>query len=137
MTDGQDTVSRRSVLRSSVVAAGAAAGGTVVAGAATGNKRGGRAQVDGEVDRNRPFTLQLSGGDQRPASCMSAESVVQTYLTYSIEYCDSDDDEDAEMYVIPDDAELDEDETYVIRSVRECRANDLRKVAFGPARTDC
>ena len=138
MTDDQDTVSRRSVLRSSAVAAGAVGGGGVVASSAVGNKRGGRAQIDGEVDRNRPFTLQLSGSNSRPASCMSEESAMQAYLTYSIEYCDSDDDdEDAEMYVIPDEAELAESETYVIRSIQECRANDLQKVAFGPAPHGC
>lgn len=109
----------------------------MVASSATGNKRGGRAQIDGEADRNRPFTLQLSGSDTRNASCMSEESAMQAYLTYSIQYCDSDDDEDAEMYVIPDEAELADLETYAIRSIQECRANDLRKVAFGPAPHGC
>lgn len=110
----------------------------MVAGAATGDKRGGRAQIDGEADRNRPFTLQLDGTDTRGASCMSARSADQVYLTYSIQYCDSNDDEsDASMYVIPDEAELAPDETYVIRSIRPCRANDLQKVAFGPAQEDC
>lgn len=144
MTDDQDTVSRRSVLRSSAVATGSLVAGAAVTGgvagvANEGGKRGGRAQAEGDVRRNEPFTLRLEGMDTRGASCMSAESADQVYLTYDIWYCDSDedDDSDATMYVTPDEAELVETETYVIRSVQQCRANDLLKVAFGPAPHGC
>lgn len=136
------------MLQKSAVAAGAltvggATAGTVAgdvtdAGAQNGGKRGGRGQIDGTADRNRPFTLQPEGTDTRNATCMSGESAMQTYLTYSINYCDSnDDDSDGTFYVIPDEAPLVESETYVIRSIRPCRTNDLEKVAFGPAQTDC
>ena len=146
MSDEQATLSRRSVLRSSAVAAGGLTTGAAVTGGATGianesaatsGKRGGRGHVDGTADRNRPFTLRLEGTDSRDASCMAEESAEQVYLTYSIQYCDSDDDEDATFYVLPDEAELVETETYVIRSIRPCRASDLEQVAFGPAREDC
>ena len=148
MTDDEPTLSRRSILRNGAATAGAlAAGGAVTgsvsgglsSGAETANKRGGRAQVEGDEapDRNRPFTLQLSGTEPRGASCMSGESAEQTYLLYDIQYCDSDEDSDASMYVIPDEAELVESETYVIRSVQECKANENYKVAFGPARESC
>ena len=148
MTDDEHGVSRRSVLRNSAVAAGALAAGGAATGTAagriarsaseSGRKRGGRAQVDGEVRRHEPFTLQLSGTDVRNASCMSAESAQQTYLVYDIQYCDSDDEEeDAQMYVIPEEAELVESEVYAIRSVRPCRESELDKVAFGPANEEC
>jgi hypothetical protein len=91
----------------------------------------------GEVDRNRPFTIAPDGTDTRNASCMSAESAMQTYLTYRIQYCNSDDEEDASLYVIPDEAELAPNEVYEIRSVTPCRANDLQKVAFGPSNESC
>ncbi|QLD88470.1 hypothetical protein HWV07_05250 [Natronomonas salina] len=148
MTDDEPTLSRRSILRNGAVATGALAAGGAVTGsvsgglsssAATSNKRGGRAQVDEEPDRNRPFTLSsMPESATRAASCMSGESADQTYLLYDIQYCDSDDDEsDASMYVIPNEAELVQDETYVIRSIQECKANGNYKVAFGPARESC
>lgn len=112
------------------------AGGGVVAGAATGEKRGGRAQVEGEPPRNARFTLSDTfTGATMSASCMADESADQAYLEYEIEYCD--DDGDDTMYVIPDEAALAQDETYVIRSVHECKATDNTLVAFGPARQDC
>ena len=147
MTGRDSDVSRRKVLRNGAAAAGAVALGGAATGTAAGRfaraeaasqKRGGRAQVDGEVRRHEPFTLQLSGTDQRNASCMSGESATQTYLLYEIQYCDSEDDEsDAEMYVIPDEAELVEQEVYAVRSVRPCRESELDKVAFGPANEEC
>ncbi|PSP97433.1 hypothetical protein BRC89_11370 [Halobacteriales archaeon QS_4_70_19] len=141
MTRDDTDVSRRSVLRKGAVTASAlAVGSTVASGSAAADsagKRGGRAQVDGEVDRNRPFTIMPDGTDTRNASCMSAESAMQTYLTYRIQYCDSDDEEDASLYVIPDEAELAPNEVYEIRSVTPCRANDLQKVAFGPSNESC
>lgn len=148
MTDDEPTLSRRSILRNGAVAAGALAAGGAVTGsvsgdlsssAATSNKRGGRAQVDEEPDRNRPFTLSSTPESAtRDASCMSGESAEQTYLLYDIQYCDSEDDEsDASMYVIPNEAELVQDETYVVRSIQACRANENYKVAFGPARESC
>jgi nitric oxide reductase activation protein len=119
-------------------ATGTAAGRFIRDGSGASQKRGGRAQVDGEVRRHEPFRLVLDGADERNASCMSSESALQTYLTYSIEYCDSDDDEaDATMYVIPDEAELVEDEVYAIRSVRPCHESELDKVAFGPTNEEC
>lgn len=146
MTQDDSNVTRRTVLRTTAAATGGlAAAGGIAAGRPVGTadtdvaaaKRGGRAQVDGEVRRNEPFRISLNGTDIRNASCMSAASAMQTYLTYSIEYCDSDSDEDASMYVIPDEAELAPDDTYVVRSVTPCRANDLDKVATGPAQEDC
>lgn len=68
---------------------------------------------------------------------MSGNSAQQTYLTYSVAYCSSDDDSDGTLYVIPDEAELVPDSTYVFRSSTPCRRNDLQKVAFGPSRTSC
>lgn len=134
-------IRRRSVLRT------AAVGGVVVTGvgmtgavASQSQKRGGRAQFDGEIRRKEPFTLMLEGTDMRPASCMSGNSADQTYLTYSVEYCDSDgddDEDDGSLYVIPDEAELVSDQTYVFHSSRPCRRNDLQKVAFGPSQTSC
>lgn len=112
------------------------AGGGVVAGAVTGDKRGGRAQVEGEPRRNARFTLSGSfTGATMSASCMADESAEQAYLEYDIEYCDGDDDDT--MYVIPEEAELAQDETYVIRSVQECKATDNTLIAFGPAQHDC
>lgn len=148
MTDDEPILSRRSVLRNGAVATGALTAGSAVTGSVSGglssdaaasNKRGGRAQVDEEPDRNRPFTLSSTPTSAtRAASCMSGESADQTYLQYDIQYCDSDDDDsDASMYVIPNEAELAQDETYVIRSIQECKANDNYKVAFGPARESC
>lgn len=62
----------------------------------------------------------------------------QVYLTYQVEYCDSnDDDADATLYVIPDEAELVETEVYAIRSIQECRDSDLQQVAFGPTNQEC
>lgn len=147
MTD-ETTLSRRSILRNGAVAAGALAAGGAVTGSvsgglssstATSNKRGGRAQVDEEPDRNRPFTLSSAPESAtRSASCMSEEPADQTYLLYDIQYCDSEDDEsDASMYVIPAEAELAQDETYVIRSIQKCKANENYKVAFGPAQESC
>lgn len=141
MDNPTDTpVSRRKVLRTSAYAAGTlgvGVGATGNAAAAEGGKRGGRAQVDGEVQRNKPFTIKMEGTSMRNASCFSAESAMQTYIEYSINYCGSDDDSDATLYIIPDEAELVPDETYVIHSVTPCRASDLSKVAIGPAQTDC
>lgn len=134
--------SRRSVLRTGavagVLATGAAVGGAVAQSNGEGGKRGGRAQADGRVRRGVPFTITPDGTDDRPATCMAGESAVQTYLTYDIEYCDSDDDEsDATLYVIPDEAELVPTEDYIIRSKTPCRRNDLTKVAFGPSNESC
>lgn len=131
-------ISRRSVLRKAGV------GGVVVTGvgmtgavASRSEKRGGRAQVEGKVDRNRPFEITPEGTDMRPASCMSEHSADQVYLEYTVNYCGSDDESDATMYVIPDEAELVPDDTYVFRSSTPCRRNNLKKVAFGPAQTSC
>jgi len=146
MPTEDQTPSRRTVLRTvavagSTLAVGGAAGtaaGQLTSSTAGSRKRGGRAQVDGDPDRNRPFTLQIEGTDPRSASCMSDESAQQTYLTYSVQYCDSGDEEESQtMYVIPDEAELVETETYVFRSVRPCRESDLQKVAFGPSQEEC
>lgn len=142
-----DGISRRSVLRAGALTAGTlavggAAAGNAAAKAATNTaasgKRGGRAQLDGTVRRNEPFTLVPDGTDVRNASCMSANSAMQTYLTYNITYCDSNDDEsDGTLYVMPDEAELVSDLVYEIRSITPCRSNDLQKVAFGPSQQAC
>lgn len=111
--------------------------GGVVARSSSGRKQGGRAQLDGEVERNRPFTLTPEGTDTRNASCMAEESANQVYLTYTIQYCNSDDDEDGTLYVIPDEAELLPDEVYEIHSTTPCRTNDLTMVSFGPSQQSC
>lgn len=142
-----ETISRRNVLRTTAVAAGAvvaggaAAGnvaGEVAVGTMAGGKRGGRAQLDGTVRRNAPFTLMVEGTEMRNASCHSGNSALQTYVTYSIGYCDSDDDEaDGSLYMLPDEAELVPDEVYEIRAVQQCRASDLQMVALGPSNDPC
>lgn len=136
--DTDDGVSRRSVLRKGAMTAGAVAVGTVAtSGNAAAAKQGGRAQVDGSVRRDAPFTIRPNGTDMRNASCMSANSAIQTYLTYYIDYCDEDQNDDDTMYIIPDEAELAPDQTYVIHSATPCRRNDLQKVAIGPAQESC
>lgn len=131
--------SRRSVLRKATMTAGAFAVGTAAgSGSVAAQKRGGRAQFDGDdLRRNEPFTVTPNGTDMRPASCMSANSATQVYLTYQINYCGSDDETDATMYVIPDEAELAPNEVYEIHAARPCRANDLTRVAFGPSNESC
>lgn len=139
--------SRRSVLRTSAVVAGtvvvggaAAAGsdgGDVDAAARAAGKRGGRAQLDGEVQRNEPFQLTPEGTEMRNASCMSSESASQMYVTYSINYCGSDDDSDGTLYMMPDEAELVPSDVYEIRAVQNCRTNDLQLVAMGPSNEAC
>lgn len=137
MTDSDDGVSRRSVLRKGAITAGAVAVGTVAtSGNAAAAKQGGRAQVDGTVNRNEPWTLSTGPSDiSRHASCMATESAEQWYLEYDIEYCNSDDE--ATMYVIPDEAELAQDQVYEFRASRPCRANDLTMVALGPSDDEC
>lgn len=146
--DDDTRVSRRSVLRKSAVTASAlAAGGVAASGSASAQfvqapsssseKRGGRAQGEGDLRRNEPFTLMADGTSMRNASCMASESATQTYLTYTISYCSSDNDEDATLYVIPEEAELAPNEVYEIRSVTPCRESDLQKVAFGPSNESC
>lgn len=148
MTRDDDTgVSRRSVLRKSAATAALAAGGVAASGSASARfvqggsdgtqKRGGRAQAEGDVRRNEPFTLVPDGTSMRNASCMASQSATQTYLTYDIDYCGSDDGSDATLYVIPDEAELAPNEVYEIRSVTPCRESDLLKVAFGPSNESC
>lgn len=100
-------------------------------------KRGGRGQVDGDPERNRPFTLSSGPtGVSRHASCMAEQSQEQTYLEYDIQYCDDDDDEDT-LYVIPDEATLAQTEVYEFRAIRPCRATNNELVAFGPSDQDC
>lgn len=157
-----DGVTRRSVLRTGAVTAGAVTIGAAGAAAnhddsdhdnngngGNGNdgngegesdqKRGGRAQVEGDPQPNEPFTLSDSPTEATmSASCMSEESAPQVYLEYDIEYCnDDDDDNDDTMYVIPDEAELAQDEVYEFRSTQECKASDNTLVAFGPSNQDC
>lgn len=100
-------------------------------------KRGGRGQVDGDPERNRPFRLS-SGPSKisRHASCMAEESAQQTYLGYDIEYCDEDDSEDT-LYVIPDEATLARSEVYEFRAIQPCTATENELVAFGPSDQDC
>lgn len=137
--------SRRSVLRTGAVVAGtvvvggaAAAGADADAAAAASDKRGGRAQLDGDARRNEPFTLTMEGTSVRSASCNSAESATQTYIEYSIQYCDADDDEsDGTLYILPDEAELAPQEVYEIRAIQPCRASDLQMVAMGPSNQSC
>lgn len=118
-----------------------AVGSAVASGSASARKRGGRAQFDGDdLRRDEPFRVTPDGTDTRHASCMSAQSAMQVYLTYHIDYCESDDeddDHDATMYVIPDEAELAPEEEYEIHAARPCRANDLTKIAFGPSNESC
>lgn len=151
-----DGVTRRSVLKTGAATAGAVTIGA--AGAAAhhdedhqGGKRGGRAQVDGDARRNVPFELNsMPTNVSLGASCMSAESATQTYLEYDIQYCDSEEDQtDARLYVIPDEAPLVQDETYEIRSIQTCKEpgdgpgddgfenDDIQKVAFSPANHEC
>lgn len=132
---------RRNVLQKgaattgAMVAVGAGASATVAA-----DKQGGRGQVDGDVRENVPFTVTPKGDDNtvdRHASCMSGQSAMQVYLTYDIHYnCDTDDD-DATLYVLPDEAPLDTEEVYKIRSATPCRDSDLTLVAFGPSNEPC
>lgn len=146
--ESTDDVSRRRVLRASAGAAGAvsltAAAGTVAGfGGAlesnetpAGERRGGRAQVDGEVRQNEPFTLSyVASGIARNASCMADESAEQLYLEYDVQYCDDDDDETT-LYVLPEAAELASDEVYEFRAVQECRDSENDMVAFGPSNGD-
>lgn len=138
MTDDHDDgVSRRSVLRKGAITAGAVAVGTVAtSGNAAAAKQGGRAQVDGTVNRNEPWTLSdTPTGATRNASCMATESAQQAYLEYTIEYCNSDDE--ATMFVIPDEAELAQEQVYEFRASRPCRATDNTMVAFGPSNQAC
>lgn len=145
MEDEHDeSFTRRTILRRGAATAGAAAVGTAAASGSAAaregadEKRGGRAQLDGTADRNRPFTLTLQGTDPRNASCMSGESAMQTYLKYQIDYCDSnDDDSEGTLYVIPDEAELNPEEVYEIRAIRPCRESSLERVAFGPSNASC
>lgn len=65
---------------------------------------------------------------------MSEESAQQMYLEYDIEYCNGDEDT---MYVIPDEAHLQQDEVYAIRATEECDASDNTLIAFGPSERDC
>lgn len=149
-----DDVTRRSVLKTGAVtagavtigAAGAAArhdddheegGGDGDEGEGSDEKRGGRAQVDGDVRRNEPFTLSDTPSSvARGASCMSEESADQMYLEYDVQYCEDDDDETT-MYIIPDEAELAQDEVYEFRAVQECKATDNQLVALGPSNQEC
>lgn len=142
---GDGSFTRRTVLRSGAVAGGALALGGAASGSAAATtvesesdeKRGGRGQIDGDADRNRPFTLaDAPTGVARNASCMSEESAEQTYLEYEIQYCDSDDDSDATLYVIPDEAELAQQEVYEFRAIQECRDSENQLVAFGPTNQD-
>lgn len=134
-----DGVTRRSVLKTGAATAGAVTIGAAAAGAdehgGSNEKRGGRAQVEGNPDRNRPFTLSDTPEEATmSASCMSGESAQQVYLEYGIEYCDSDNDEsDDTMYVIPNEAHLSQDETYMFRAIQDCKATDNTLVAFGPS----
>ena len=151
MNDDRDSeqFSRRDVLRTSAVAAGTVVvGGAAVAGssdsdvdaaAEAAGKRGGRAQLDGTVRRNEPFMITVEGTDTRNASCMSSESALQTYVTYTINYCDSDDDneDDGTLYMMPDEAKLVDTEVYEIRAIQDCKANDLKMVAMGPSQASC
>lgn len=155
-----DDVTRRSVLKTGAATAGAVTIGAAGAAAnhdgegghgdngnggnggengGNGGKQGGRAQVDGDVRRNQPFTLSSTPtGVARNASCMSGESAEQTYLEYTIQYCeDGDDEDDATMYVIPDEAELVQDQVYEFRAVQECKATDNQMVALGPSNQEC
>lgn len=155
-----DDVTRRSVLKTGAATAGAITIGAAGAaahhdddheggggnGSGDGNssegegsdqKRGGRAQVDGDVRRNEPFTLSDSPSNiTRGASCMSEESADQMYLEYDVQYCEDDDDETT-MYIIPDEAELAQDEVYEFRAVQECKATDNQLVALGPSNQEC
>lgn len=156
-----DGVTRRSVLKTGAATAGAVTIGAAGAAAhhdddhdeggngdnedgngddngGNGGKQGGRAQVDDEDDvrQNEPFTIQPNGGDMRNASCMSEESEMQAYLQYDIQYCEGDDD-DATLYVIPDEAPLVQDQVYEFRAVQECKATDNQMVAFGPSNQEC
>lgn len=157
MTDERsDGVTRRSVLKTGAATAGAVTIGA--AGAAAhhdedheGGKRGGRAQVDGDARRNVPFELNsMPSMVSLGASCMSEESASQTYLGYEIQYCDSQEDQtDARLYLIPDEAPLVQDETYEIRSIQTCKepgdgpdddeyeSDEIQKVAFSPANHEC
>lgn len=148
MSDENSELSRRTVLRNAAGTAGTLAlGGAALSGqaagaietaATTGGKRGGRAQLEGTVRRNAPFTLMVEGTEMRSASCMSSESALQTYVTYSIQYCDSDDDDaDGTLYMLPDESELVPDEVYEIRAVQQCRDSDLQLVAMGPSNQSC
>lgn len=139
-----DGVTRRSVLRTGAVTAGAVTIGAAGAvandhddnGEGSDEKRGGRAQVEGDPQRNEPFTLSDTPSEATlSASCMAEESAPQAYLEYDIEYC-NEDNEDT-MYVIPDEAELAQDETYVFRAVQECKATDNTLVAIGPSNQEC
>lgn len=99
-------------------------------------KRGGRAQVDGDTNRNEPWTLSSTPeGASRNASCMANQSAEQMYLEYNIEYCNSDDE--ATLFVIPDEAALAQQEVYEFRSIRPCRASENELVAFGPSNQEC
>lgn len=155
-TNDSNDVTRRTVLRAGAVTAGAVTIGAAGAaahhdddhdeggdgengengeGGGSDEKRGGRAQVD-DARRNEPFVLSSSPtGVSRHASCMSEESAQQTYLEYDIEYCESGDE--ATMYIIPDEAELAQEEVYEFRAVQECRATDNELVALGPSDSEC
>lgn len=150
-----DGVTRRSILKTGAATAGAVTIGAAGAAAhhdedhENGGKQGGRAQVEGEPRRNVPFRLSSTpeSATMLNASCMSAESAQQAYLGYGIRYCDSDGDEnedDDTMYVIPDEARLNEDQVYEFRSVQLCKepgdgydSEDIHKVAFSPANHEC
>lgn len=67
----------------------------------------------------------MDGTDMRPASWMSENAAYQVCLTYSGNYCGSDDDSDGASYVIRDEAELVSDDTYLFQAETPCRRNDL------------
>lgn len=149
-------MTRRSVLEASAATTGAIAVGATTAGArymenpgegengengesgenrGSDEKRGGRVQVEEEPRRNVPFELSDGpSGVTMGASCMSGESAPQGYLEYDIQYCDGEEDT---MYVIPEEAELAQDEVYEFRAVQECKATDDWLAAFGPSNRDC
>ena len=132
-----DGVTRRNVLKAGAATTGVVAMGAAGAAAQDGRyeKRGGRAQFEGDPQQRQRFQLSSNPtGIARNASCMAAESADQMYLEYDVEYCNGDEDT---MYVIPDEAELEQDETYAVRATQECKDSDNTLVAFGPSRRDC
>lgn len=135
--DLNDGVTRRSVLKTGAATAGVVTICAVGAAAQAGRdeKRGGRAQVEGNPQQNQRFEISdQPDGVFRNASCMAEESAQQLYLEYDVEYCNGGEDT---MYVIPNEAHLQNDEVYAVRATEECKATDNTLVAFGPSEREC
>lgn len=138
-----ETLSRRSVLRTGGAAAGVlAVGGAAASGTVLAGRRGGRGLVEftnaseNEVDLNQPFWVERKGTVDLGASCMSGNSSKQEYYKYDVFYCPSDANP-CKMYVHPNEAPVQEGTIYEFHSKKDCKANEMVKVSFGPSNEKC